>query len=295
MALEIESDESDPPLPTDFRTLLRTLRRRQGYTQEELAQRAFASKRKATISELENDPDRVVHPATLVSLADALELSARERSLLAFAAERHLPPDIEPATSPSTRTARVSRLTTRGAVGAVIVLVVAAAAGAAALLTAGDEQGAGSRIAAASQPTTAEPPITESTIASVDAVDIHSPLDGEMVDSPLTVHGVARIGADESLWLVLKPLTDTTFYVTTPVSIPVTRTGEWSSRLRPGRGPQDVGYEFDLFAVVSPTDGIIERATEIKPAGQYGAHLGELPSDAVVAEQLRITLGRYTG
>jgi hypothetical protein len=94
---------------------------------------------------------------------------------------------------------------------------------------------------------------------------------------------------------VLKPLSDTTYYVTTPEPISVDSAGEWSSNLRLGRGPQDAGFEFDLFAVLSPPGGIIERETALKPADQYGAHLAELPTDSTIAERIQITLGRYTG
>jgi hypothetical protein len=53
----------------------------------------------------------------------------------------------------------------------------------------------------------------------------------------------------------------------------VTASGSWATRPRLGRGPQDEGYEFDLYLVASPLGGTIDQEIAQRQPGQYSAHL----------------------
>jgi len=75
------------PLPS-VSMLVRRYRRAAGLTQEELAERAQVSA--PTISALERGISQLPHPDTLDRLAEALQLSAEERTALYDARHRHL-------------------------------------------------------------------------------------------------------------------------------------------------------------------------------------------------------------
>ncbi len=133
--------------------------------------------------------------------------------------------------------------------------------------------------------------IFRSTKAS--EVSISSPANGDRVESLVMARGTASIRAGSSLWLLLEPISDNTYYLTDTVPVKVSEAGEWASPLIVGEEADDVGAESYLIALVAPDGGMVDKAFSTRPAGQWSAHFASIPSDSVVADRVRIQLGRF--
>ncbi len=95
------TENASLPSPS-FAQLLRRFRRAAGLTQEELAERANLSAR--AVSDLERDDERVPRRDTLELLADALQLSPEDRTILDQAVRRaHVEPRLELRPQPAPR------------------------------------------------------------------------------------------------------------------------------------------------------------------------------------------------
>jgi hypothetical protein len=124
-------------------------------------------------------------------------------------------------------------------------------------------------------------------------VSISSPANGDRVESLVKARGTASIRAGSSLWLLLKPVSEKSYYLTDTVPVEVAEDGEWASPLIVGEEADDVGAEFYLIALVAPDGGMVDKAFSNRPAGQWSAHFASIPSDSVVADRVRIQLGRF--
>ncbi|SFT79046.1 Transcriptional regulator, contains XRE-family HTH domain [Geodermatophilus amargosae] len=276
----------------EFGELLREYRKGK-YSQEALANQI--GMRTSTIQDLEKNQTRVPYPKTLKSICEALELSPEQRAELVAAAGRReragavravvardegtdadtQPPGFAASTSAAetpTRSAlprRLSNVSRRArillAVGTVVFLVGAALLGARLVM----------------------PQASEATILS--------PFSGQDVESPLTANGTAELQPGFSLWLLVRPVGDTTYYLTDKVPVVVNHDGEWASRLTLGRGPEDEGEEYDLFALVAPNGGMVDQALVNKPADQFSARFKSIPDDSQATHHIRVELGSFVG
>lgn len=276
--------------PREFGELLREYRKGK-YSQEALANKI--GKRTSTIQDLESNRKRVPYPETLKLICEALELKPAERAEFMAAARRRkdagavrtvVAREGDMATSAQSSDLTASRneagSLTRDRSAALLSnaskrIKIALVAGAVALLV-----GVAAAIAKLVMP-----PVGEATILS--------PVNGQRVESPLTVTGTAELPPDSSLWLLVKPIGATTYYLTDKVAVVVNEDGHWASRLKLGRGPEDEGYQYDLFVLIAPDGGVVDQALANKPPEQFSAQFTSIPNDLEVSDRIRVELGHF--
>jgi|tagenome__1003787_1003787.scaffolds.fasta_scaffold20539862_1 transcriptional regulator with XRE-family HTH domain len=276
----------------EFGELLREYRRSK-YSQEALAN--AIGKRTSTIQDLETNRSRVPYPETLNSICKALDLNPAQREELIAAAKRRREAgavrtvvardgDIATSAQPtdstistdgpdsSTRDKRAGlvvnafKRTKLTVVVCAVILVAVVPAIIVKLMM---------------------PPASEATILS--------PVNGQRVESPLTVTGTTELPPDSSLWLLVRPIGATTYYLTDKVPVVVNEDGTWASRLKLGRGPEDEGYKYDLFVLIAPNGGVVDQALANKPAEQFSARFTSIPNDSEVTDRIRVELARFVG
>ncbi|WP_420122030.1 helix-turn-helix domain-containing protein [Nakamurella sp.] len=302
--------------PVEFGQLLREYRLRAGLSQQRLAEAVFGSARKSSISELETIRSRVPQPHTQGRLCEVLGLTREERREFVAAAERRrqgsgraqapsgppsgalgaAPAVVVPGPTPEPMIAPAP-VRARPGSGRVLVamaggLAVAVAAVTATLIVL--RPAARSDSSAGSTPASTSAAVAAPTGVLVGAT-VMEPLDRQAVQSPLVVRGVATVAPDQRLWLLVHPVRDTRYYVSSDTPISIEPTGRWATRPRIGRGPRDEGYEFDLILIVSPVGGVIERSAAELPPDEYSVDLAEIPDDSAVVNRLRVTLSKYNG
>lgn len=278
------------PSPDEFGKLLRKYREDK-YSQEQFAQKVGVAT--TTIQELEQSRTRVPQVKNLNSICDALELSFQQRTELIAAARRRkengavrvqdagqeatqtatepsAPAANADAVVPPSRSARLRRLSSlsRRARTLLILGVITVVAG-----TAGGT----------------------AWYATRPMVAVEWPADGQQVESPLTVNGTAKLPSGSSLWLLVRPVGDTTYYLTDVVPAIVNQDGRWASRLTLGRDQDDEGEEYDLFALVVPNGGVVDRALANKPVDQFSARFKSIPNDVEAVHRIRVVLDEFIG
>lgn len=267
-----------------FGLLLRQLREARSLTQEGLAARSKVSVR--AIQDLESGRRRHPQFHTVDCLVTGLALTGSEREVFVSAARSRpeakdafddQPPlgEDEANASDATQVRQASRRRRYSwvALTAVVVMVAVALWLSVPALR--------PRLGVATPPPTPIP---------TKPVQILAPTDGAVIPGSVRVHGRASLPTGFELWLLLQPQHGDTRYIgTTPAPITVDASGAWMAMIRVGRGPQDGGYPFRLFAVVSPIGGGVERHVKLLPKGQRYPKMAEIPDDCSVGDQIEVT------
>lgn len=276
-----------------FAVLLRQLREARGLTQKQLARASGISER--AIQDLESGRSRNPQFHTVTHLAEALNATPWEREALTAAARPNrtpkahdegefsettswrpapLPPMLIPdetrSESQGTQAIRAQapnpHLSAGSAATGAPVSPVAIAAVAVVAIVA-----AAFGLSVAWSPSSTGQEATSSPAAGqeADLVTITAPADQASVPGTLDVHGTARLPSQTELWLLVQPQHgDPSYVAATPQALPIDSSGAWVARITIGRGPQDAGQAFRLVAVVSPTDGSIQRHVKLLPKGK---------------------------
>ena len=172
----------------------------------------------------------------------------------------------------------------------VIVVVLAVVIGSALLFRVARETGVQSP---ASGPSSSS--VQSTPAQSVGSAQFLSPTQGATIISPTTLTGTAQLSTDQSLWLLLRPTDQTTYYVTTDAPITVDETGKWRSESDIGEGQCDEQKRFEVFAISEPVGGEIEDALPLRPNNEYSVRLEHIPDDATILDRIEVVLGSYTG
>lgn len=197
------------------------------------------------------------------------------------------------------------RLSRRRAGAGAAVLLVAAALGAA-VATRADRPGARVGIGVASPNATASRPSTPNTrsvgatpgppppartppVPSPASARFSAPTNGAAVESLYIMRGRAVVPRGKVLWVLIRP-PNGVYYTTTDRPIPVNSSGDWSSTVKVGEGPQDPnGQAYELIAVITPAQGTIQKGIESRKPGQFSARFQRIPPDAQVVARVGIT------
>lgn len=116
---------------------------------------------------------------------------------------------------------------------------------------------------------------------------IESPADGASVAGSVEIHGTASLPVDAALWIVIEP-PDTSIHLTTRAPVIVDDAGQWFATAGVGRGDQDAGKSYTLYAVVAPRVGSI-FSTYVQD-GRTGG-LADMPADVTQLDSVHVTLG----
>lgn len=120
-------------------------------------------------------------------------------------------------------------------------------------------------------------------------VTIAAPSSQAVVPFRTTVRGTARMPPETTLWVLVQPEAgDPAFFVGTREPVRVDASGIWVVTVGVGRDGRDMGERFNLFAVVSPTGGCVDREMAHRSSSTSYARMSAIPEDCRVGDQVEV-------
>ena len=132
--------------------------------------------------------------------------------------------------------------------------------------------------------------------ASAAEVIITLPVDNATVSPRVTAHGTAKIPPETELWLLVQPQEgDPAFFTGTLEPVRIDASGAWVASVTlgtPERGDRDAGRSFKLVALVSPTDGCVQREMSRRSSPNDFARMSGIPDDCGARDEVEIIRGK---
>jgi hypothetical protein len=120
-------------------------------------------------------------------------------------------------------------------------------------------------------------------------VHIESPHEGEDVGRPIVVGGMAKVGIDDDVWILVLASGEGRFYLPSRDPVNIDAAGKWSlPNVKLGRtNGLDKGHRYDVFAIALPRDASSELQHAINEGRGWTSRL---PTETQAKHSVRVTL-----